>query len=470
MAAFVCAVLAGCGTAARLTRPEGDGGWTSEQRRDEVARAATVAEPSPGGPLTLASALAIAERGNRRIAEAEEGLEAARGRVWQSRAALLPSTTGAGRYTWYSDPLTTNVVLPPGLLPAGVTPPVVVVRESKVGNVGGLLTVPVDVSGELRHALAAVQAGYRGESARVWATRLEQQLAVTRSYFDLLAAKRLLDVNTQTIALQRDQLAIARARFESGRVTRNEVLVVEVALRNAEQNRLTAELGIDRARWELNDAIGIAVDAPSEVVDVQARPAVPTADEALDLARANNPVLVSLLEEQQRLDETVESLERGWLPRVAGGATIDYNTQTILQPQRIGSGFVGFTWDLGTDGRRAGEIAEAAAGARRARLALEDQLRGLEAAVRHLQRATTERLAALDAAEASVLQAEENLRIRREQFTAGRATSDDVLDADNLLTRERATLAVALYQAHTRRAELQELIGLPLDALAQAPE
>jgi len=38
-----------------------------------------------------------------------------------------------------------------------------------------------------------------------------------------------------------------------------------------------------------------------------------------------------------------------------------------------------------------------------------------------------------------------------------------VLDAEALLAGQRATRAGALYQAHTRRAELQELLGLPLD-------
>ena len=41
-----------------------------------------------------------------------------------------------------------------------------------------------------------------------------------------------------------------------------------------------------------------------------------------------------------------------------------------------------------------------------------------------------------------------------------------MLDAEALLTRQRATLATALYQAHTRRAELQQLMGLPLETLA----
>ena len=126
---------------------------------------------------------------------------------------------------------------------------------------------------------------------------------------------------------------------------------------------------------------------------------------------------------------------------------------------------MGFTWDLGTDGRREAEIAEARATAERNRIEVERALRELEALVRTTQRAAEERLAALAAAEVAVGQADENLRIRRQQFDAGRATSDDVLIAEAILASERATLASALYQAHTRRAELQRLMGLPLDAL-----
>src|SRR6185436_15213179 len=95
-------------------------------------------------------------------------VDAARERVWQARSRLLPATTASGRYTWYTDPLTTGVTFSPGLLPAGVTPPTVTVREAEVGTVNGTVTVPIDLTGELTHALAAAQAGYRGERARQW--------------------------------------------------------------------------------------------------------------------------------------------------------------------------------------------------------------------------------------------------------------------------------------------------------------
>ena len=464
---LACLLLVACGTAARLTRPEGNGGWSRDRRAAEVAAHVDPAVPAPAPPaepLTLAAALALAEHGNRRVAEAEHLLAESRERVWQARARLLPSTVGSGRYTWYTDPQTTGVHLPPGVLPAGVSP-IVTVREKEFGVANGTLTIPVDLTGELLHGLAASQASYRGERARTWATRLGEDVAVVRAYFQLLEAERLRDVTRETIAVERQHRQTAEDRFAAGRLTKNEVLVAEVAVRNAEQRLVQDELAIAEARWALNQSIGLPVDAPSEVVDVTAAATVPDADDALRLARTNNPAIVELLEEQQRLAETATALERGWLPRVAAGGAIDYSSATIVQPQRTESGFVGLTWDLGTDGRRAAEIAEARIATDRSRSALERQLRELEAAVRTTQRSVEERLAATEAARAGVVQAEENLRIRRDQFDAGRATSDDVLDASRLLAGERAAFASAAYEAHTRRAELQELIGLPLDAL-----
>jgi len=321
------------------------------------------------------------------------------------------------------------------------------------------------VWGEASRALNAAQAGYRGERARVWATRLGEEVGVIRAYFDLLEAERLKEVTVQSLEAQRTQLSNASSRFDAGRLTKNELLVVQVALRNTEEQRLQRALAIDQARWSLNQAIGIPVDAPSRVVDVRDQPAILAPDEALRLARANNPVLTALLEEQQRLEESASALVRGWLPRFSAGGAIDYSSASIVQPQRVGSGFVGFTWDLGTDGRRAADIAAARHAVEQNRIALGRELDELEAAVRSTQRSAEERLAAAAAAEVGVVQAEENLRIRRQQFDAGRATSDDVLDAEALLAAQRATRAGALYQAHTRRAELQELLGLPLDDL-----
>jgi outer membrane protein TolC len=462
-------LLPGC---AHLLRPEGNGGWSPERRAKELGERAAAAgvtlapaaeppTPPPGEPLTLDDALRLAAERNRRIAIAERQLRIEGARVRQTRAGLLPSLTGSGRYTWYTDEQTNTVDLGGG---RGTR--TIAIRDDEEGRLNGTLTVPIDVWGEANRALEAAQAGYRGERARVWATRLGEQVGVIRAYFDLLEAERLKDVTTQSLTAQRTQLDNAGSRFDSGRLTKNELLVVQVAVSSSEQQLVQRQLAVDQARWRLNRSIGLEVNAPTRVADVRTRPSVPSIAETLGRAYRENPALLALVEEQQRLEAKASSLVRSRLPRFAGGAAIDWTSSDVLQPQRIGSGFVGFTWDLGTDGRREAEIAAAREAGDQNRIAIEAELRDLEAAVRATQGAAEERLAALASAEAAVGQAEENLRIREQQFGAGRAATEDVLDAEALLTAQRATLASALYQAHSRRAELQELMGLSMDAMA----
>jgi len=465
-----CVALSGCSAVDALRQPEGSGGWDRAERNEalgEIARGAGVAYEPAATPaptvarLDLRTTLELAARNNRRIEIARQQVAGAAERVYDARGRLLPASTGSGRYTWYSDPLRNDVNLPPDLFPPGVTPSFVF-RQDNFGTVNGTTLLPLDVTGELWHALFAAQAGYRGEQARLWATTLEQQFLAVRAYFQHLEALRLREVTRQTIALYRRQLDDAQTRFDAGRVTKNDVLVVQVALRDAEQVLVRRDLEVDRTRWNLNQQIGGDIDASVELEDVALPPDLPSADEALQAAFRTNPGLETLIQEQQRLEETLTSLERSRLPRPYGGGAIDYSSATIIQPQTVGSGFVGFSWDLGTDTRREAQIAEARIAAERNQTAIQAQMREIENAVRATRRSAEERLAAYASAEVAVGQAEENLRIRAQQFGAGRAQSTDVLDAEILLASQRATLATALYQAHTRRAELQQLVGLPL--------
>jgi len=477
-ATTLAVMLAACS----LTRPEGDGGWSPERRRQELsARAAaagvdfgagergeaaaggSVAPRLPAEPLDLPRALALALRGNPAITEAALEVDAARARVGDARGRLLPATIGSGRYTWYSDAQRVAVAAEISQLLG--RPLSFEIREADFGVVNATTTLPLDFSGEILNTLRAAQAGYRGEQARRWATTLEQQTRVVRAYFQLLEAQRLHTVTEQTVGVDRQQLANAQQRYDHGRLTKNELLVVQVALRNAEEQLIQRQLAIDQGRWQLNQAVGLPVNAPTEIVDVSSNPVVPAADEVLRSAYGHNPVIQSLVEEQQRLEANITTLARSRLPRFNAGGAVDYNSSNIFQPQTIGSGFVGFSVDLGTDTRREAQITEAHTQAERNRVAIERQLRELEAAVRSNRDAAAERLSALAAAEVAVGQAEENLRIRQQQFEAGRAESEDVLNAEALLSAQRATLASARYQAHTRRAELQQLLGLPLEEL-----
>lgn len=465
-------LASGCSTVHLLTRPEGDGGWTASERREQLGDRARSAEvsldaapvvPESTETLALDDVIRLAAA-NRRVIEADRNVDLARAGVDQARGRFLPQVTGQGRYNWYTDPQTVQIDLAPGLLPPGTAVPSAVIRETDFFTVNGTAIAPIDVFGELTKNLTAAQAGYRAEEARRAGVLLAEQVAATRSYFGLLEAQRLIEVEQQTLASQRQQLSNAEARVTQGRLTKNELLVVQVAVRNTEQELRQLELRERRARWTLNQLIGRPIDATLALADVVTPPVLPAADDALREAFATNVTLRVLLEEQQRLEDAASSLGRSRLPRFQGGGTIDYSTQEIIQPQRIGGGFVGFTWDV-LDAPRDAEVAKARIAIEQNRTRIERTLREVEAAVRATHGAAEERLTALATAETAVVQAEENRRIRAQQFDVGRATSEDLLDAETLLARQRAVLATSRYQAHVRAAELEELIGRPLESI-----
>ena len=241
-----------------------------------------------------------------------------------------------------------------------------------------------------------------------------------------------------------------------------------MVLRNAQQRLQQEDLAIDRSRWAFNQAIGVDVNAPTQVVDVRERPVLPDEAEMLRTAQEKNPILTALFERERQLQAELSALERSRFPRFNAGGQLDYSSSTLFTPQAIGAGFVGFSWDLGTDTRREQRITAARLAVDENRIQLEAELRALEQGLRVTQRAAAERLSALDTAQVAVGQAEENLRIRQQQFDAGRAQTRDVLEAQRLLAEQRAVLATALYEAQTRRAELQQLMGEPLEPLLAA--
>lgn len=476
--------VCGCG----FWKPEGGGGWDASRRARELERARALsgaaptaaagpsravatspasAIPAPALPSTLdlTTALELAERHNRSIRAAEAAVDAAAADVAIARSALLPTAAVLGEYTWTSDEQTNSIEIDPALFPPGTEVPVVTVRQQDFATVSAAIRLAVDLSGELRHGLGAAQASYRAEAAREWATRLDEQAAVVSAYLQLLEAERLRDVATRTVALHERQLSDASSRYEHGRLTRNEVLVVEVALATSRQHVLQMETAMAAARRRLNRAVGLDIAAPTVVRDVAGRPGLPSLESALEAARAKNPLVQAMVEEVQAADERLTAVRRARAPRVSVGAGYDATTADILEPNDYASLGVQVDFDV-VSLRREGEIARLDAAARRSRVLLDRGVREIEALVADSHDRVRERLAAVDAATVATRQADENLRIRQVQFDEGRATSEDLLDAAELSARQRGSLAAALYQAHARRAELQQLMGEPLADLA----
>ena len=270
--AFVAvALLLACGCATAW-RPEGDGGWSPARRsrgagscsRDARASISTGARSSCRrlrARSTSPRRLAMAADGNRRVAISRRELAAAAEEVSGVRGQLLPSTIGTGRYTWYTDALRNRVPLPTGV---GAGPnSAIVIRDKDFGTVNGTIALPIDLSGELRHALGAAQAGYRGERARAVG---DHARSAARRRPRLFRSARGRTAARSDRAERRARTASSsptpRAATRTAGSPRTSCWSCRWRLQSGEEELEQRALAIARARYALNDAIGIEVERP----------------------------------------------------------------------------------------------------------------------------------------------------------------------------------------------------------------
>jgi len=92
-------------------------------------------------------------------------------------------------------------------------------------------------------------------------------LQVRSQYYTVLSNKRLLDLAVEVLDQKKEQLRLAKARYEVGSVTELDVLQAEIDVGNQENAIITAENNLKIAKEELNRILGVALDSEYELVD-----------------------------------------------------------------------------------------------------------------------------------------------------------------------------------------------------------
>jgi outer membrane protein TolC len=228
-------------------------------------------------------------------------------------------------------------------------------------------------------------------------------------------------------------------------------------------------LALERADLELfalREAYRVATAALARATgldgEVAAAPApdwlgrpVPDLGAAVAAAVDRRPDLAALDRAGRALERRRAAVRAEVLPRLDAAVSWSWSDGSPYAQDRWATGAVVLTWapfEAGTRGPRA-----AALDAERAALAadLEEARRGAEVEVRAALAELFTARTAVAVAERGVEQAGETLRVEAERHTAGRATTNDLLDAEAALRRERTTRDLArldVIRAHLRLA------------------
>lgn len=419
-----------------------------------VAEAGAQPASPAAGPVrsvTLDEAVEVARRESPLLREATANLRSSEAGATGALGGFLPNISlGYG----YSEAST-------GRLDAtgqGIT------TRSYTSRLRGSLTLfdGFQTLNDLRTARAEVSA----QEATLEERRFDAVLSVKTAFFNAVAARERAAVEAARVERQEEQLGFTRALLDLGRGTRSDTLRARVDLNDARLALLTARndarsaefalaeamgleervapspearLEVDALEWEREEIMAIAVDRAPSVISAERSVAAATAGVAS--ARSSYWPSLSLNGGWDWRNEEFPPANRSWSVSFSGSVPI----------------FNGLQRETGVD-RAQAQVDLARARRQSAELAVRTQVQG---AYDQIQTA----LAGLELAEESVEAAAEDLRVSRQRYRLGVATSLDLRSAQIALAQAQVDVIRRRFDHEVGIAQLERLLGTSIEQL-----
>lgn len=415
----------------------------------------TPSRPGPEQVLTLDEAIAIALATEPNIRARLRDYEAARFRVHEAFAPILPQlattwTANRQQSQFFSGSIARADVGPSPLLSTNQT---------------AQLTLS-QILFDFGKTFAAIDtARAQAEVARLDAETQKDLviLAVKEAYFNLIFGKRLVVVNEEAVKRGELNLKSAKGFFEVGTRPKFDVTRAEVDLANAEVALIQSRNAVRVTRVALNTAIGISVVAPTEVKDILTFEPYPVDESGLI------PEALRQRPEYRRVNAVVTSADaslrqafRNFFPDVTASSFFGGTFRNPDKPSDLADIWefrVTLNWSIFDGGNKIARYQEARKNveAAQARIQAIDLSIGQEVIQGYLN--LQESQERIGAAQKAVESARENFRLAQGRFDAGVGTIIELTDAQLTLTQAQSTEARALADYRIAIARLERALG-----------
>lgn len=418
-----------------------------------------IQNPQPEPPVlsrtvTLSDAVEIALTNSPRVQAQAAEVAATRARAGIARAATKLQVSTATFATTGTMP---NIIAgPPGVEPTPLT--AIPDRARLDQNVMGMY--PIYTGGRLKAQLRSAEALVGAAASDARSSELDTALNAKTAFRRVLLGQRIMDAYQKRVDEARERVRIAEAAFEQGRIARFDLLRNQTELAEAEQALVNAQRDADIALVDLKSALGVSQAStltPSGELTFEA-PAG-TLREAEPTALARRPEIAAARARLRSAEAGLRATSSGYRPQVYAVGMQDFSVQSADSFERGFTVGIAAAIPLYDAGRRRSEVAESQAVLARARAEEREAVltvthdvaaswAGLQAAAKNVTFSQT-----------AVQQAEEDYRVIRLRYEAGKATNVEVLDAIAALTRARTNQAQALFDYNTARDQLARATG-----------
>lgn len=406
---------------------------------------------------TLEEAWQVALAVNRERSAAERSVEAAALGVQAAQRLRWPSVGIDATYTQLNETPAARAAVPFAAAGGGAFEFPLKERAYPSARTG--VSIPLFTSGQIPAAIDAAAALSRASQSELKRTEIDLRLEVATAYVQHLLAVKLVDVAVSAETSLRAHQADVVRLFNQGIVARNDALAAEVALADAEQRALDARTQLELAQAAYNRLLARPLDAAVALDDLEPNAAPEGLTQLTSAAVEQRPELRALAAQAATLRHEADRTQAVVRPQLTAQAGYSFEENRYQVHEGLWSVGIGFRWPLFDGG-----VARAQAGSLRAQArSLEDRLLDAQSRIevevrqRHLELRTA--LERSRVASKALEQADENLRVTRNQYRAGTGTNTEVLDADTLRLRAYVNFYSARYDAVLARLRLQRATG-----------
>ena len=395
---------------------------------------------------TLKECIAIAIEHHPTLKAAAASVDAGTQRIWQAASGYLPQINADYIATRQGTSVSARTQTQVGTT----------TTTYNFYNTGVSFSQRLFDFGKVLDSIRSAQASEQSLQADESTQRESVVLNVKQSYYNLLAARRLLGVADETLRQNQQHLELAQGRFGVGLAPKFDVTSAQVQLATTELNQLTARNNVSVARETLRNALGLTQPMDFDIVDdLGAERIEITDDQALQAAYDRRPELQSIRAQQRADSEQIAALKKDYLPYLTGNG--GYNWSGSNYPLQS-------SWNIGAavnlsifnGGLTTAQIGEAEANLSnlkyneevlRQNIALE-----VRQAVLNLQQAEE----SIRVTEKGLQQARENLDLAEGRYQTGVGNIIELTDAQASLTSAEANHVQALYNYQTTIASVEK--------------
>lgn len=412
-----------------------------------------------GEVLTVEDAVRRALEQSSQVQAARERRESAADSARSVRGQLLPSVALSDELQHYSGPFSVALTIPGSPVSPSLT-----VRDQNTNTF--VVSARQPVLGLFKISQDFVAANASSDAAQAQLENFERATreAIETGYLRLFEARAAKEVAHVSQAQLGEQLTVAQARVEAGAMTTADVLRVQVARANIQQQELQAGVQESAARIQLLTLLNVPLDGDLEFAEPEslqrdAEQAPPELAEATRTALEQRADLKQQLHLLDGAEATSRARLFALLPDVdLTAAYLRVDGQALAEKN---SGYIGVraSWPLWVWGAHWYAHRAAVHQAQATRLTSDDAGRQVRGEVTGRMDQLRAAASAIDVAKTALESAEEAYRVTAAVVQAGSGTTTDLLDAQSALTQARLNLVRSKYQRALSRVQLRRAMG-----------